>query len=803
MSHDISSLLNKVSAMVGYWDKDLRNQFGNQAYAAWFGITPEQMLGKHLRDVIGEERYQLNLPYIEGALRGEAQQFERSIPLPDGKLVRHSLAEYIPDIVDGEVQGIIVHVSDISLVKNSFIELEGYSRYLKAIIDNLFAYVALLDTNGVVLEVNKAPLERAGFRREEVIGQLFYDAPWWSYRQEVRDRIIRSIECAKRGETDRFEIDAKMGDHFQSLDFMISPVHDELGKVVGLIPSAVDISFRKQIEADLKIAATAFQSKVGILVTDANNKILRANQAYLDTVGYAEAEVVDQNPSLFKSGKHSEEFYAAMWKTIHETGSWEGEIWDRRKDGRLFAKWISITAIKNEAGILTNFVSTQADITARKLAEEEVKRMALHDALTDLPNRRLLMDRLQQAITSFSRTGKEGALLFIDLDNFKTLNDTLGHHVGDLLLIQVAQRLKASVREGDTVARLGGDEFVVMLEDLSQNDVEAAAQAKMAGVKILAALNQPYQLAEHEYRSTPSIGVTLLNDQHHSIDEMLKEADIAMYQAKQSGRNALRFFDPKMQEAIHSRVSLEKELLKAIEKGEFQLHYQTQVNGARHTQGAEALIRWRHPTRGLLAPVHFIPLAEESGLILPIGLWVIEAACAQLKLWQDNDRTRTLTLAVNISAKQVHQEDFVSQVKAIVERHSINPNLFKLELTESMLVENVEATIAKIHELKTFGVQFSLDDFGTGYSSLQYLKKMPMDQLKIDQSFVRDLEVDHHDRTIVRTIIAIAQSLELNVIAEGVETEQQLHILSRKGCEHYQGYFFGKPMPIEEFEQKL
>jgi diguanylate cyclase (GGDEF)-like protein/PAS domain S-box-containing protein len=803
MSFDPLVLLNKVPAMLGYWDRDLVNRYGNDAYAMRFGMTPAQLLGRHVRDVIGEEKYRLDLPFIEGVLRGEPQRFEQTIAPLKGDMVRHTLTEFTPDRVDGEVRGFTVHVSDTTHIKSLYDELKGSTKYLRAILDNLFAYVAMLDVHGAVLEVNKAPLDRAGYRREDVIGQYFYDAPWWTYRSEVRDRIKQSIECARQGQTDRFDIVAKMGEDFQSLDFMISPVMDDQGTVIGLIPTAVDVSHRKKIETDLRIAATAFDSRAGILVTDADKKILRANQAFLDAMGYTLEEIVGKDPRIFQSGKHTADFYAQMWKSINTTGSWEGEIWDRRKDEKLIYRWLNITAIVSEDGTITHYVSTQTDITARKVAEEAVEHLAFYDPLTDLPNRRLLSDRLQQAQASLARTGKEGAVLFIDLDNFKALNDTQGHDVGDLLLVQVAKRLKTCVREGDTVARLGGDEYVVVLEDLSGDPVEAATQAKAVGKKILLALNKPYQLVGHEYRNTPSIGVTLLNDPHQSIEDMLKQADIAMYQAKKSGRNTLQFFDPKMQEAINTRVTVEKELLAAIEACEFQLHYQAQVDESGRILGAEAMIRWNQPTKGIIAPDKFIPLAEETGLILPIGAWVIDTACAQLKAWQKHDKATALAIAVNVSAKQLQHEDFVAQVKSSVEKYLISPSLLKLELTESMLVENVEETIAKIEELRRLGIRFSLDDFGTGYSSLQYLKKIPLDQLKIDQSFVRGLESDRHDRYIVRTVIAIAQSLELDVIAEGVETRGQLKLLHDKGCTSYQGYLFGKPLPIEQFEMHL
>jgi diguanylate cyclase (GGDEF)-like protein len=398
--------------------------------------------------------------------------------------------------------------------------------------------------------------------------------------------------------------------------------------------------------------------------------------------------------------------------------------------------------------------------------------------------------------------------MFIDLDNFKTLNDTLGHDIGDILLQQVAKRLESCVREGDTVARLGGDEFVVMLEDLSEQAIEAAEQTETVGNKILAMLNQPYQLAAHEYRNTPSIGATLFNDNRQTTDELMKQADIAMYQAKKAGRNTLRFFDPQMQETVNAHAALEGELRKAYESKQFQLYYQIQVggiqaDGAHLTLGAEALIRWIHPERGVVSPIDFISMAEETGLILPIGEWVLETACAQIKTWEQDALTSELILAVNISAKQFLQPDFVAQVHAVIQRHAINPKRLKLELTESLLLENIDDTIATMSALNGIGVQFSLDDFGTGYSSLQYLKLLPLNQLKIDQSFVRDIALDSSDRAIVRTIIAMADSLNLNVIAEGVETEEQLKLLLNKNCIHYQGYLFGKPVPIEQFEALL
>ena len=580
-------------------------------------------------------------------------------------------------------------------------------------------------------------------------------------------------------------------------------VRDAEGEVSYMAGTVQDITERKQLETELRIAATAFESQESLLITDADTRILRVNKAFTESTGYTTEDVVGQTPRLLKSGRHDAEFYREMWDSIHRTGTWQGEIWDRRKNGEIYPKWITISAVKGENGLVTHYVGSHIDISDRKLAEEKIQHLAFYDHLTDLPNRLLLMDRLQQALASGARRRRTSALLLIDLDNFKNLNDTLGHDFGDLLLKQVTQRLTSSVREGDTVARLGGDEFVVMLLDLSDHNMEAAEQAEFIGEKILSVLSQPYQLNSHAYHCTASIGITMFKGHDQSSDELMKQADIALYQVKKAGRNSLRFFDPQMQTSISARVSLESELHEALEQGQFQLYYQIQVDSANRPLGAEALIRWIHPQRGLVGPDQFIPLAEETGLILPIGLWVLETACAQLALWQRDARSRDLTIAVNVSARQFHQPDFVAQVRTVLQHCGILPLRLKLELTEGILLENIEDTISTMRELTKFGLQVSLDDFGTGYSSLLYLKRLSLHQLKIDQSFVRDIATDPSDKAIVRTIIAMAQSLDMTVIAEGVETEEQRQYLLSNGCAQFQGYLFGRPVPIELFEARL
>jgi diguanylate cyclase (GGDEF)-like protein len=443
--------------------------------------------------------------------------------------------------------------------------------------------------------------------------------------------------------------------------------------------------------------------------------------------------------------------------------------------------------------------------TRRNLAESkaEVEQLAFFDYLTGLPNRRLLMDRLQKTFDANARSGQLGALLFLDLDRFKTLNDTLGHDVGDELLRQVAQRLSATVRTKDTVARLGGDEFVVMLSDLKSDDHRAVAVARRVGNKLLACLNEPYQLQGHNYLSTPSIGATVFGSDAQSPTEVLKQADIAMYQVKAKGRNALCFFDPKMQADINAHADMESDLRVALADGQFELYYQSQHQLFGHVVGAEVLIRWHHPQRGMVSPGEFIPVAEESDLISSIGQWVLRTACLQLAAWREDPVFQHLLLSVNVSARQFLQASFVEEVTSVLQETGGAPQLLKLELTESLVLENVESTIQKMTELKALGVQVSMDDFGTGHSSLAYLTRLPLDQLKIDQSFVRNIGIKETDGVIVQTIIGMARNLGLEVIAEGVETQAQQEFLALHGCNLYQGYLFSKPTPLAAFEAML
>ena len=557
------------------------------------------------------------------------------------------------------------------------------------------------------------------------------------------------------------------------------------------------------VAADLRISAIAFETNEAIVITDCYPKILRVNQAFQDITGYTAGEVIGRNPSMLRAEKKPKAFYEEIWATIFREGTWSGEMRDKRKNGEVFPAWMTITAVADPDGTLTHYVGSFSDITERKKAEEDINRLAFFDPLTGLPNRRLLLDRLQHAMATGARSGRHGAIMFIDLDNFKVINDTKGHDCGDLLLVEIARRLQSCVREGDTVARLGGDEFVVILEDMGSQAEQAAKQVEEVGEKIRAVIDRPCLLNECEFHSTASIGVSLFVGRESTAEALLKYADIAMYQAKGAGRNAVRFFDPGMQVVLEAHTTMESDLRHALAERQFSLYYQAQVDDTGRISGAEALVRWIHPQRGIIPPDQFIPIAEESSLILDIGHWVLETACKQLAIWGNDEEKCNLELAVNVSARQFKSRGFVDDVAAIINAQRINPSRLKLELTESVVLENIADVVTKMHALKALGIKLSMDDFGTGYSSLSCLKLLPFDQIKIDRSFVRDIVTDQNDAVMVQTIIEMAHNFSLNSVAEGVEIEEQMDFLKLHGCMVYQGYLFSKPIPIGEFEALL
>jgi diguanylate cyclase (GGDEF)-like protein/PAS domain S-box-containing protein len=613
--------------------------------------------------------------------------------------------------------------------------------------------------------------------------------------------IIPALKNALKGEMvlyeDRFYANFSVTNRW--IDMTCGPSLDRTGHILGGIAIVRDITERKQADEMMRIGGIAFESQSGMIVTDSNAVILRVNRAFTAKTGYTAQDLLGMTPHIYSSGRHDKVFFQSLWNTLSETGCWQGEIWNRHKSGMVFPEWLAISAVNAPDGSVTHYVGTYADITQNQDAVAEIHRLAYYDSLTHLPNRRMLQERLGQALAVAPRHGLHGAILFLDLDNFKSLNDTRGHDAGDQLLIEVANRLRAIVSDGDIVGRLGGDEFVVLLQDLSGDDEAAAIQSKQMGEQILESLTHPYQLEGYEFQCSASIGIRLFRDQG-TVEELLRHADIAMYQAKTTGGKSLCFFDPIMQTMVTARAEMDKDLRNALEKQQFKLYFQPQVDDNFHIIGAEVLLRWQHPEQGLISPLDFIPVAEKTSLILPIGQWVLETVYDQLKIWESNSLASHIQLAVNVSTRQFRQPDFVARIQQALSRKGISPALLKLELTESLVLDNIEDTIVKMLALKDIGVRFSLDDFGTGYSSFSYLTQLPLDQLKIDRSFVNNIGRQPTDAIIVQTILGMAQNLGLEVIAEGVETEAQRSFLEQHGCSIYQGYLFSEPLTVEEFE---
>ena len=582
------------------------------------------------------------------------------------------------------------------------------------------------------------------------------------------------------------------------LMLLVMPVATVL---LGLMLRDIEQRFRN--EQELRIAATALETQQGLLITDANNRILRSNRAFTTITGYSQEEVIGKKTSLLSSGRHDAAFYQAMWQQLTTTDRWQGEIWNRRKNGEIYPEWLSISAVRTPKGQITHYVASIDDITERKAAEARIQHLAFFDALTGLPNRSLLLDRVQHAMKTGARSGHYTALLFLNIDSFKSINDLHNHHTGDQLLCLYAKRLTGAARVSDTVARLGADEFVVMIERLGTEHQAAANQAEQRAKMLLATLNQPYQLEDLTLHSSVSMGVTLFNDVSSSASDLIQRAALAMHQAKAAGKHAIRFFDPAMQEAVSARLLLEEDIRRGLQAEEFISYLQPQLDESGHIIGAEVLARWQHPRRGLLGPGVFIAVAEQAGMVEQVDMQMLQQACHRLALWRQEPNMASLSLAVNLSARLLYQADFVEKLLQLLAESGADPHRLKLELTETILLDDMPAAIARMQELRNRGIRFSIDDFGTGYSSLAYLQKLPLDQLKIDQAFVRDMTVGDHSMAIIRAICALANSLQLEVIAEGVETESQYHRLRDMGCRHFQGYLFGRPMPVNEFEQRL
>ncbi|WP_462319906.1 sensor domain-containing protein [Halochromatium sp.] len=773
----------------------------NQKLCAILGYSRAQLLERSFQELTHPEDLDTDLGLVRELLSGrkETATLEKRYRRADAELVWVSVTVSLVRDASGEPDYFISVIEDIDARKQAEQDLFESELRLRLFIEHVPAALAMFDTEMRFMVVSQRWLSDYSMVGKDLVGRSHYEA-----FPEIPQRWREVHQRALRGEVLRAD-----NDHFIRPDgrrqwqrWEVRPWYRIDESIGGIVIFTEDITTQKEAEREMRIAAKAFDIRQAMIITDADQRILRVNRAFCRTTGYRQDEVIGRTPALLKSGQHDAAFYQTMWQQIEEQDQWQGEVANRRKNGQIYPEWLSISAVRDDEGRVSHYVGAFEDMSQHKQAEARIHSLSYFDVLTNLPNRRLFIDRLQQALRSSQRLGHRGAVFFIDLDDFSALNDTQGHDIGDKVLIEIARSLLGAVHTDDTVARLGGDEFVVVVEDLDAQAEDAMLEVKQLGEHLLAAIRQPLEVEGSRYVITASMGICLFDGAVDSVTELLKRADASMFQVRKLGRDRLHFFDPEMQQALEQRVAVEGRLRQAI-PAQLRLHYQPQVNAQGRILGAEALVRWQDSEQGLVSPAAFIPLAEDSGLILPMGRWILRTACDQLNRWRDDPLLQHLSLSVNVSAKQLQQADFGDQVVEVLRQSEANPRRLKLEITETLLFEHLDRVVVTMSQLKAVGIQFSLDDFGTGFSSLSYLKRLPFDQLKIDQSFVRDLATDDNDAAIVRTIIALGKSLGLEVIAEGVETETARDFLAAQGCERYQGFYFAEPMSIENFERQL
>lgn len=673
----------------------------------------------------------------------------------------------------------------------------------RAALNQAFDPMVQMDVHGRIVEWNLQAERCFGWLRQEAVGGALHERIFPAEHHPQYLQRLAGCAGGDVGSTAPLHMEME-GIHRSGstlpLEVCIARVDVQDG--IHFIATLRDLTERQRAEQARRIAAAAFQSLEGMVITSAQKVIVRVNEAFTQITGYGAHEAIGKVSSIFRTDTTNASVLHEMRRVLEVDRFWQGEVWDRRKNAERYPAWLRVSAVTDANAVVSHYVIAFVDNTLQHRSEERIHFLAFYDPLTSLPNRRLLLDRLKKALSSSVRKRESGAVLLIDLDNFKDINDTLGHEIGDALLTEAANRLKACLHPDDTIARVGGDEFVVVLEGLTGGATTAASKAELLADRLREALTRPFELQSHTLQTTPSLGVAMFFGDSVGEDELIKHAEAAMYRAKGAGRNCIRFFNSEQQTTLERRFALNTWMRKGL-PDQFALHYQLQVEVSGRAVGVEALLRWQHPVQGNISPAMFIPLAEETGFVVQLGTWVLNAACKQLALWAGNPLTRELTMAVNVSARQFHSDEFVKTVTDALEHTGAKAGLLKLELTEGLMLNDILDVIDKMQALKQIGVRFSIDDFGTGYSSLSYLKRLPLDQLKIDQSFVRDLLTDPNDMAIARTIIGLGHSLGLTVIAEGVETLEQKDILLNLGCDAFQGYFFGRPVGISQLEQCL
>ncbi|MGQ7957079.1 EAL domain-containing protein [Pseudomonas sp. SP16.1] len=681
-------------------------------------------------------------------------------------------------------------------------ELRLEKALLRTIIESSPDAMTLKDPQGVYLACNTAAQQLIGLPIEQILGKT--DREIFGNKDYVDRAHAKDQEVQRSGHMQQYEtIIAVPNGRICELEIAKVQVQNANGASTGVLTVGRDITQRRRDEHERRIAAVAFESHDGQIITNGDGTIERVNAAFTRITGYSQDEALGATPRLLRSDVHDQAFYQALWETLSRNGHWHGEITNRHRDGHLYTAHLSISAVPDEQGRTMRYVANLQDITTEKEALKLAEHLKLFDSLTNLPNRLLMEDRIGHALENSAEVGEYGVVMMLDLDLFQQVNDSLGHACGDRVLVEVARRIRSIVRDGDTLCRFSGDTFVLMAEHLGVDRHSAITQAQALAETIQQAVRAPMNLDDHRLVCTISIGVTLYFGHEADSDALLRQAELAMYKSKSRGRNRLYFFEDAMQVEVNRRRSLIEELREAIDQQQFELHYQVQVDAWGRPIGAEALLRWVHPQRGIVSPAEFIPLAEETGLIEPMGRWALAAACRQLAQWAGQDDMRHLTLAVNISTRQFKSERFVDDILAEVHKAGVRPEKLKLEITESLAIDDFGDSIAKLCELQAKGFPISLDDFGTGNSSLNYLTKLPLNQLKIDKSFVDNLPTNHRDAMVVQTIIAMGGGLEFDVIAEGVENEAQLDFLIDQGCLVFQGYLFGRPLPADAFTEAI
>lgn len=794
----LKAILDAIPDPVWLKDADGIYLSCNQGFEWFFGAREAEIVGKTDYEFVSHEQAEFFREHDRKAmLAGKPSVNEEWLTFASDGIRR--LFETIKTPMldeDGKIVGVLGIARDITKRAEAEHALLQSRQQTQQYLTVVGVMLIVLDTEGRVRLVNRKGCEMLDAAEADILGK-----DWFKTFLPERLRAELSEFFTQMMEGNAVPVEylenaiLTRGGEEREVAWHNVILRDESGKVSGVLASGEDITERKQAEKELGLAAKVFeQSGESIMITDAQRNIVMVNQAFTAITGYSEAEVLGRNPRLLSSGRHDRTFYETMWETISTQGRWQGEVWNRRKDGSLYPEMLSIISVQGDKGELSAYIGISSDITQSKAAQERIQRLAHFDPLTELPNRALLNDRIHHELSAAQRRHTPLVVMFVDLDHFKNINDTLGHRIGDELLIMVATRLKSTVREVDTVSRQGGDEFVLILPD-----TDADGAAHVSG-KLLEAVAQPYQIESYELTVTLSIGIALYPEDGKNFDALSKCADAAMYRAKHDGRNTYRFFTAEMQSHSARSLQMESALRRALERKQLLLHYQPQISlrdGG--IIGVEALLRWQHPELGMIPPADFIPIAEESGQILPIGEWVLRTAVRQMKTWMDTGIS-PMIVAVNLSAVQFRHPHFPEVVARILDEESLAPGFLELELTESVAMVDAPAAIEVMDRLHARGIHMSIDDFGTGYSSLSYLKRFRVYKLKIDQSFVRDIDKDPEDRAIVIAIISLANGLGLKTIAEGVETEEQLAFLREQGCNEVQGYYFSKPLPADEFE---